>query len=302
MKGFLLSMVLCATLAASAPLLIKDDGISDECRRYFVETPRNRPLDCEAVRKSYLYNPECGATQGGRPLYDFLVTATPRSGTVYTQSLLKRSGIPADHDWVVPRARAVSSWILAFNDSDPYGPVTQLGRRFRRVLHQVRDPLASLTSIACAHPLTRPDFAAFVARNVPYPQTEEDRREAHPLRLAMQFYVGWQEYLNRLPIPTHRLEDMSPELVGCILGLALPPIDRPSAKALRAAIDMVPTHTNTRPHRPTFTWGDLRAVDDALARRVWDLAQRWGYESPLASLADHAPAAEPPECGRMSHT
>lgn len=299
MKAFLLSVFLCATLAASAPLLIKDDGVSDECRRYFIETPRNRPLDCAAVRESYLYSPECGATQGNRTLYDLLVTATPRSGTVYTQTLLKRAGVPVDNDWVVPRARAVSSWILAFNDSDPFCPVTQLGRRFRHVLHQVREPLASLTSLACAHPLTRPDFAAFVARNVPYPY--EQWRDAHPLRLAMQFYVGWQDHLNRLPAPTYRLEDMSAELVGCILALALPPADRPSAKALRAAIDRVPTRTNTRPHRPSFTWGDLRAADDALARRVWELAQRWGYEAPLASLADHAPEAEPPACGRISY-
>jgi hypothetical protein len=101
-----------------------------------------------------------------------LITATPRSGTVATVNLLRalKLDVADDYDEVGQHGRV--SWVHAFNEFDhiqhpnnsvPLPFYTRpwellVGDRFRTVLHLVRNPLASITSIACTEPVNPLNF------------------------------------------------------------------------------------------------------------------------------------------------
>ena len=75
----------------------------------------------------------------------------------------------ADRDPLLHSSHVPSllSRIHAFDDDDKarYGNGRVDGKRFRRVLHQVREPLRSITSL-CTEPMFRDAYKSFVQRHV----------------------------------------------------------------------------------------------------------------------------------------
>jgi hypothetical protein len=51
--------------------------------------------------------------------------------------------------------------------SEPTGPEGVDGGRFETLIHLVRDPLKSITSIACTEPVTSADWSSYVGRHIP---------------------------------------------------------------------------------------------------------------------------------------
>lgn len=64
----------------------------------------------------------------------------------------------------------------AFDDPDAYGEATDEGKRFRRVLHQVKEPLGSITSL-CTEPLFGGE-KGFIQRHIKW----ESSRMENPLK------------------------------------------------------------------------------------------------------------------------
>jgi hypothetical protein len=77
-------------------------------------------------------------------VFPILITATPRSGTVFTQKLLSKLGVGVTNDMNTPRRAGMVSWIHVFQDVSYFGPAKLYGSKFQAVWHQVRDPLKSL--------------------------------------------------------------------------------------------------------------------------------------------------------------
>ena len=176
-------------------------------------------------------------------IYPILISATPRSGTVFLQSLLKKLGIIAFNDMQTPRRymNVMVSWMHIFKDDVYYGPTNLYGSKFQHVLHQVRDPLKSLTSLAFTEPLkTDHDYLDFVSRHIKLTDVEkvqtilkqqqlnsssnikagasgnhtsrllkQSQDEQFLIFRGMEMYLQWQRYLLDLSLPRHSLEDLT---------------------------------------------------------------------------------------------
>ena len=177
---------------------------------------------CALIARSTIYSAACSKAGGGGgghgvlpELYPLLVTATPRSGTVYTYQLLRKLGLDVSSDWDGPRADGMVSWIHAFagkegsriNDHPNfvghsyYGQVPldrakylQKGKnnygnahfdsnraKFKVMVHLVRDVLKSITSMSCSEPFLAPDYQSYIRRHVPFEPGRgvEDAKDCH---------------------------------------------------------------------------------------------------------------------------
>lgn len=134
------------------------------------------------VLRSTLHNPQCYKTGFPKPdkILPILITATPRSGTVFTKKCLRSKGIFED-DWTNLKENSVGfvSWIHLFSTFDniqiqtlsnnglqsknkfPYfGPVQLKNLRFKNMLHQTREVLVHLTSLSCGGKGIKPQLAS----------------------------------------------------------------------------------------------------------------------------------------------
>jgi hypothetical protein len=178
-------------------------------------------------------------------LFPILITATPRSGTVFVQRLLKRLGLDVSNDSTMPRTDGMVSWMHIFNDDKYFGAVNLKGSKFRAVWHQVRDPLKCLTSMAFTEPLDDRNstknpavYVQFLQRHIQLterqdlmtklqqqqpntelllPQTHNNQtvvdatkiQEEFLIYRGMEFYTQWHNFLLTLEIPRLRLEDLT---------------------------------------------------------------------------------------------
>lgn len=85
-----------------------------------------------------------------------LITATPRSGTVFLQTLLQKLNVRTVNDMRSPTpitTKAMVSWIHIQKDKEYFGNARIYGSTFQHLWHFVRDPLKCITSIAFTEPL-----------------------------------------------------------------------------------------------------------------------------------------------------
>ena len=190
-----------------------------------------------------------GIRTGLRPpqrarIIPILITATPRSGTVFLQTLLRKLGIYAVNDWTtpLPATKVMVSWIHVMKEErDMYfGPAKLAGSKFNYLWHQTRDPLKSLTSMAFTEPISQKttqsrsmiryltrhiaiknmDDLKQTIRNNPNNQLEWDQMENKTvveqnvedqclIHRGMEFYIAWHSYVFQLHVPLFSLEDLT---------------------------------------------------------------------------------------------
>ncbi|CAB9510455.1 expressed unknown protein [Seminavis robusta] len=216
------------------------------------------PDHCERVQRSTIYSecchnlptkpttpPPIQTAPGpfkGKPIrkaeprvIPILVSATPRSGTVFLQSLLRKLGVSANNDAQPVRAgtQAMISWIHIFlqNDDRYYGSAYLNGSKFRHVWHQVRDPLKSLTSIAFTEPIQGdkdPTYFKYIDKHISLTPNgplmrqqiqqqqhtknnfnKETLQERFLIHRGLEFYLQWQRNLLSLSLPRFSLEDLT---------------------------------------------------------------------------------------------
>ena len=283
---------------------------------------------CARIRRSSLCSPCCHTPTSH--VWPLIVTATPRSGTVATTNLLRKLGVKVSDDFAsqsftnMPTRDGMASWIHLFDACDdrrapsgrrchsrPYfGPARLNGGRFLAGVHQVRDVLATVTSLSCTEPLDRADYAEFLDRHIAYADGNQTRNASEyrksPFALGLRFYVEWQEFIESLGLYTYKVEDFGNETrrdavlntTFALLGRTLPPRD-----VVQKAINATTGRTrlvNARSHRPTVTWQDLFRVDADLAARALILGRKWGYvydvdEAALRNATSRRPL---PTCAR----
>ena len=219
---------------------------------------------CELVLQSRMYSERCGSAPAKWPL---LITGTPRSATVFTTNLLKSHGMKIQNDWGNPQEHGSVSWIFAFEDNNNFGPARTGGGTFQHVLHQVKDPLGSIASM-CTEPIFDRE-SAFLQRHVYMPSFYEQPRSQ--ARAALEFWVEWHDYLKKMKLPTYLVENVTAESI--FEQSELESVYHEKAKQVSSA-------TNSREHRPPFSWQELYTLDPRMATRAWRLARQFGYKYP----------------------
>jgi len=95
-------------------------------------------------------------------LFPLLITATPRSGTVFIKELLEQLGVQVVNDWHNPWKDGMVSWMHIVNVNDNgksgsgggyFGPTNLRQSLFWAGWHLLRDPLKALTSLAFTEPI-----------------------------------------------------------------------------------------------------------------------------------------------------
>lgn len=246
---------------------------------------------CDLVVQSRVHSERCGddPLSVGWPL---LITSTPRSATVFAQSSLVRLGMWIQDDWHRHRRDGRVSWMFAFDDVETYGGVTRRAvttddLKFRRVLHHVKEPLSSITSM-CTEPFSKPAYVHFLWRHIPLNSSRADGG-IHKGRVCLEFWVQWHTFLVDMKFPTYRIEDVEFQSIFEVSGLShLYNHDVQNSSTSNT--------TNSRKHRSTFTWQDLYTMDPLLAAEAWILAHRFGYSYPSVDFDNLTCLEAMPRC------
>lgn len=214
-----------------------------------------------------------------------MITGTPRSATVYTTNLLRSHGMEIQNDWRNPLEHGSVSWIFAFEDKKNFGPARTGGGTFQHVFHQVKDPLGSIASM-CTEPIFRAE-SAFLQRHVYMPSFYEKPRSL--ARAALEFWVEWHDFLKKLRLPTYKIENVTAKSLFQLSKLE---------DLFHESAPQVPSTTNSRRHRPPFTWQELYTLDPRMATRAWKLAREFGYEYPGVNFDELTCLPSVPACGK----
>lgn len=201
-----------------------------------------------------------------------------KSGTRYLARYLQACGLDVRHEkW---GADGCSAWELA-TLSLPGGPHRLHLRRHPldpsrlRILHVVRDPLATLASWQ----LCRPQSSQFMARCLYGPLWQQRYRcdlssPRARLRTSMRHWIDWQQLCERIADLRIQVETCGTATTHRrILGLLSLPGDTPRPR-LSSRIN---TWRNRDGYR-SLTVDDLRDADDTLTDQVLAVAARYGYD------------------------
>jgi len=193
-----------------------------------------------------------------------LVTGCGRSGTNYLAICLERSGYSIKHEQ--PGEDGTVSWPMAVNSYSPWGPESE--DHFEHIFHQVRNPLAVITSwIVNLNDVTRDEWV-FIRHHIP---------EIHPedplIVQCAKYWYYWNllvEQKAEWRFPIEDFEEVLPEFTKRS-GLVL---DRQELK-------QIPKNFNSwRKIQNRITWNDLKVhLPKDLYRNIWEMACRYGYIS-----------------------
>jgi hypothetical protein len=211
-----------------------------------------------------------------RPL-DFVVTGTPRSGTKYLATVLRRLGIDCWHE------RSFNPWYVmteAYRLNDrPWGDSSWLAAPFlhllpadTKVFHVVREPLDALNSIIGTRQLNKPrpsDFQQFLAMHC----WNDERHTSIDVGLdAQTFWVRWNRMIEdsgRVSL-RFRVDEISSALPVIVSEIGASHL---TGQDIAVAVEAVPKDVNTREHRCP-----VRLVRSDLTTECVDAARRYGYD------------------------
>jgi len=142
----------------------------------------------------------CHESKGLAPVKRLLlVTGCARSGTAYTAAVLKACGVAVEHEFM--GADGCVSWPMAVRAAQaPWGPAFDGATAFEHVFHQVRHPLAVISSVWSTEGQPSWDFI--------YAHTSRiTSADAIEVRCAKYWYY-WNRRAGRLAEWTYRVEEL----------------------------------------------------------------------------------------------
>lgn len=211
-----------------------------------------------------------------------LVTGCGRSGTAYAAVVWRAVGLDVRHEMPVPPhgtmgKDGMASWYMAVDDPrPPYGPSAR-GYAFDLVIHQVRDPLRVIPSVA-QFILNNAPSRAYIERNAPATRLGvrdafRPRRDRLLLQ-ATRYWFHWNLLAAAKAQETIQVERLVPSLprLCARLGVALP----------SEGMDGIGTDINARSNYVggvpwSVDWNDLERLDRRLCRNAVELATSYGY-------------------------
>lgn len=178
-----------------------------------------------------------------------LIVGCGHGGTRYAARVLRALGLDVGHER--PGADGRSDWHYA-SRTEGFAPV----------LHQTREPLATIS--ACT--MFKPASWRKIARRVPSIAIDD------PLLLrCMKYYVEWNLLCGDQIAWRYRVEHLLDSL-GALCYLVGVPYDHTARDAAAA----VRRNVGHRKH-VLYTWDRLHEADASLCRRVQDLREFYGY-------------------------
>jgi len=241
------------------------------------------PKICELDVQSTKYVPECNMHLNNT--WPLLISATPRSGTVRTQKLFASLSFNITDDWGNPGKHGTVSWMLAFRDSPRgyFGPVNIAeNESFEHVVHQIREPLASITSMAFTEPWDDENYFSFVNRHIDLPPpppnmtlTKKILSDEMRLSFALRMWVQWHEFLDEISEFHFKMENLTIDVMKKIIKIAnlTMPSDEKFQKLQFKKI------VNARKHREKISWEELKTIDFKFFERAQILATKYNYET-----------------------
>jgi hypothetical protein len=199
-----------------------------------------------------------------------LITGCGRSGTGFMSKIFEAVGVPSGHEvsfnpiqHVWPWVGVESSWLAA--------PFLEQLLSSVHVVHQVRHPLAVIRSFMSYGFFDQlNDYVNFCYRHAP-----EICEWPDPLDRCIQYWISWNEMVEKHNVPCHRVEDLSAlQLVEMSLSAGFEVSEKAFEVVLRKWIDAKVGHLHTLPLRSV-------AAEELLARplgqKLQEVAGRYGY-------------------------
>ena len=236
---------------------------------------------CDLVRVSRLESHRCNALgNNNNTPWPLLITSTPRSATVYMTTALQQHGMKIQDDWSHkdPLAGRVS-WIHAFDDTDQatFGESKAYGKRYKRVLHQTKEPLSGISSMCTEPILTSEGLSSrvFLQSHIPlrssyFNHSTTDIKEAHT-QSCLEFWVEWHTYITAMRFPTFEVFDVNLKDIFTVSEMNY---------LYQEKLPGIRIKTNSRKHRKRFTWQDLYTINPYYTLKAWELAHYYGYRYP----------------------
>ena len=177
-----------------------------------------------------------------------IITGVIRSGTKYVSHCLQAIGVDMPHERY-----------------GSYGIVSPLHdfklEKDNVILHQIRNPLKSLTTMTTLLPQTWDRF---------HPIIGQVDTQYNSLRQMMHLWISWRERIEGVEVYHYRVEDIEQEWANI---LELLEVD------FKPFPNHVSTATNTRmnKNKKYLTKDDLYATDKPMAEKIISKALQYGY-------------------------
>jgi len=188
-----------------------------------------------------------------------LITGCARSGTRYIATALTASDLEIGHETM--GRDGIASWLLAVQSEwVPWGPLPGVFK-FKNILHQVRAPLHTISSLQTLLPISWHYACAYIMCTMNAPLIVR----------CMKYYVEWNRLAKAKATFTYRVEHIGDVLadLSALLGVTID----------RSVVFGIPADVNSR--RGLFRsvgWDDLRRADEKLACEVASVAEEFGYD------------------------
>jgi hypothetical protein len=176
-----------------------------------------------------------------------LISAHPRSGTLYTTKLLNHLNIKVRHE--KGGEDGTVSWKhITYSEKKNYDII----------LHQTRHPLKVISSAIIFKNFNFKYMFKFIGKP---PKNDK-------LTFLMWTWLKWNKYIGRKANWRYKIEDIKIIFPEFCKQIGLPP---------STTIPSISTKIHSRKH-PDLTWNDLCENNKTLCRKVAKLAEKYGYE------------------------
>jgi len=190
-----------------------------------------------------------------------LITGSGRSATKFTSELLKKMGYDYPHETHIGEDGIVS-WYATGVDG--------LQEVFTSILHQVRNPIDTISSIR-----TMNNWKVISKKTVSYtsafyvlPEIKDDNY----LKQCMKYWYHWNKLAESVSEWTYKVEDL------CECGdIYNEWCSRLKIKQQSEIIKSMPKNIHTRKH-DVITIDDLYATDEELTEMIREYSKELGYE------------------------
>jgi len=177
------------------------------------------------------------------------IIGCPRSGTYYMTQYLKQMGIKIEHE--KPGLDGSVSWILTPEKLDGI------------VLHQVRNPIDSISSLSGIIPVLQTYFEKYFKKYI-------NIEGLSNITTCMRVWYYWNEIAEKKAQYTYCIEDFDLSMLERYILL--------SGATYNNILPVVPENKwNKRKHRQ-YSWDDMEEADASLTKLIQQKAIYYGYK------------------------
>jgi hypothetical protein len=229
---------------------VSSESIEEKVKKVLVDTPDYLKYKDESIKRVVEYYAK-------KPnVTDNMISACPRSGTRYISVLLRGVGIDMPHE-AIGRDGVVSWQHIADKEFTV---------KCDNILHQVRDPLDTISSIVYTLDPVGYPFLLYIIPFEEYSIDDILNSKELKIKFAMHIYEEWNNLIDERKIGRYRVEDLPNAFPGVCYYLGY------SSKLNHVPAEKV----NSIPH-DSLSWDDLDNISKEMANKIRKKAEIYGY-------------------------